>query len=238
MTICLPPSPIRSCLPADGRPRPRINVSHRTFLLTVAATPAISGNVDHAGNGTHSVTVHGGATSCIKTLSQEMQASPPLPVTLYQRRSAILELAAPDNRYSQLLKRPPFPRNLIARNRFAAHLLCRVAYPKVAIRFTKYFIGVKLNQAVIKSKKSTILHLLIESFFAILPLVVLGFAWPGQSKDETTTFVATPEWSLTACVFYGLALARLQLAATVPLRSGAEHPHLVWSYCPFFPYSA
>lgn len=67
-----------------------------------------------------------------------------------------------------------------------------------------------------QNRKSTVLHLAIELFFAVLPLVVLGLVWPAHGDAHPISFLAGPEWSMTACILYGLALARLQFAIPRP----------------------
>jgi len=57
-----------------------------------------------------------------------------------------------------------------------------------------------------RGTKTTILNLLVETFFAILPLIVLGTAGPGEA--HTDRFWAGPEVSMTSCILYGLTLAR------------------------------
>lgn len=73
------------------------------------------------------------------------------------------------------------------------------------------------------NRQSTVLHLIIELFFAVLPLLVLGIAWPAHGESHPTSFITGPEWSMTACILYGLALARLQFAIARPRRMNAEN---------------
>lgn len=73
-----------------------------------------------------------------------------------------------------------------------------------------------------RKRLPTFLHLGIEIFFAVLPLFVLGSVWPGHGEKHPEGFLSSPEWSMTACVLYGLALARLQLGATLPSRTTGE----------------
>lgn len=73
-------------------------------------------------------------------------------------------------------------------------------------------------------RRLTIIKLSIELFFAILPLFVLGFVWPASGETHPKTFFTGPEWSMTSCILYGLALARLQEAVPTHLR-GTNHNH-------------
>jgi hypothetical protein len=50
---------------------------------------------------------------------------------------------------------------------------------------------------------------LVELFFAVLPLFVLGANWPHSHESHPSSFVASPEWPMTACILYGLCLVRL-----------------------------
>lgn len=65
-----------------------------------------------------------------------------------------------------------------------------------------------------QEKSVTLLHIGIELFFAVLPLFVLGLMWLAHGAQHTGHFVSGPEWSMTACVLYGLTIARLHLAAS------------------------
>lgn len=56
------------------------------------------------------------------------------------------------------------------------------------------------------------MHIAIEWFFAVLPLLVLGAFWPDASDAHPKSFFESPEWSMTACILYGLSLARFQNA--------------------------
>lgn len=56
------------------------------------------------------------------------------------------------------------------------------------------------------------MHIGVELFFAILPLIVLGAYWPDGADSHPTSFFRSPEWSMTACILYGLSLARFQNA--------------------------
>lgn len=84
---------------------------------------------------------------------------------------------------------------------------------------------------------STLLHLSIELFFAVLPLFVLGAVWPEHGAKHPEQFIAGPEWSMTACVLYGLALARLQLGAVTPAREARETRALGLSVLSLLPLS-
>lgn len=59
--------------------------------------------------------------------------------------------------------------------------------------------------------KHSLMHISIEIFFAILPLIVLGAFWPNIEDSHPTTFFNSPEWSMTSCILYGLSFARFQL---------------------------
>jgi hypothetical protein len=74
----------------------------------------------------------------------------------------------------------------------------------------------------LRTQKPTMLHLFIELFFAVLPLIVLGAVWPNPGDKHPDGFLNAPEWSMTACVLYGLALARLQLGVVKP-RTATTH---------------
>jgi cytochrome bd-type quinol oxidase subunit 2 len=63
--------------------------------------------------------------------------------------------------------------------------------------------------ALRRRAKTTTLNLLIEIFFPLLPLVVLGMVWPHATKELPESFWSGPELSMTSCVLYGLTLARL-----------------------------
>lgn len=56
------------------------------------------------------------------------------------------------------------------------------------------------------------MHIGIELFFAVLPLIVLGAYWPDGTDSHPTSFFQSPEWSMTACILYGLSLSRFQNA--------------------------
>lgn len=60
-------------------------------------------------------------------------------------------------------------------------------------------------------RRSTLIHLAIEIFFAILPLLVLSTVWPEPGQRHPMNFISSPEISMTACVLYGLTLVRFQL---------------------------
>jgi hypothetical protein len=51
-------------------------------------------------------------------------------------------------------------------------------------------------------------HLVVEAFFALLPLIVLGAVWSHRSIDHYDSFWSAPEISMTSCVLYGLTLTR------------------------------
>jgi hypothetical protein len=73
-----------------------------------------------------------------------------------------------------------------------------------------------------KNRRSTLLHLAIELFFAVLPLFVLSSVWPDGSQQHPESFISSPEVSMTSCILYGLALARLQLGSIVPNRGNGR----------------
>lgn len=54
----------------------------------------------------------------------------------------------------------------------------------------------------------SLLHIISELFFAILPLIVLGAFWPDGNDSHPVSFYRGPEWSMTACILYGLSLTR------------------------------
>src|SRR5262245_54547074 len=83
------------------------------------------------------------------------------------------------------------------------------------------------RKASTRDGNATILHLVIELFFALLPLFVLGWVWPEHGQEHPKGFLSGPEWSMTACVLYGLACARLQLGAAMPARDRGETRPLV-----------
>jgi hypothetical protein len=56
--------------------------------------------------------------------------------------------------------------------------------------------------------KTTILNLFVETFFAVLPLIVLGAVWPNPQERHPESFWSGPELSMTSCILYGLTLAR------------------------------
>jgi hypothetical protein len=68
-----------------------------------------------------------------------------------------------------------------------------------------------LPKAETRSRRATLIHLAIELFFAILPLLVLSTVWPEHGQLHPASFMASPEISMTACVLYGLTLVRFQL---------------------------
>lgn len=58
------------------------------------------------------------------------------------------------------------------------------------------------------SVKHSLMHVMIELFFAVLPLIVLSFYWPKIGEHHPKSFFYGPEWSMTSCVLYGLSLSR------------------------------
>lgn len=77
-----------------------------------------------------------------------------------------------------------------------------------------------------KSRGVAIRHVAIELFFAVLPLFVLSSVWPDSGHPHPESFFAGPEVSMTACVLYGLALARLQLGAVTDGNTNS-HQHVL-----------
>jgi len=59
-----------------------------------------------------------------------------------------------------------------------------------------------------RGTKTTILNLFVETFFAVLPLIVLGAVWPDPGQHHPESFWSGPELSMTSCILYGLTLAR------------------------------
>lgn len=57
--------------------------------------------------------------------------------------------------------------------------------------------------------KHVIAHVVVEIFFALLPLLVLGANWPSDPKDHPHSFMTSPEWPMTACILYGLTVVRM-----------------------------
>ena len=70
--------------------------------------------------------------------------------------------------------------------------------------------------------KTTILNLFVETFFAVLPLIVLGTAWPGAEEHHPDSFWAGPELSMTSCILYGLTLARWLQGAVFAAHRGHQ----------------
>jgi tellurite resistance protein TehA-like permease len=82
--------------------------------------------------------------------------------------------------------------------------------------------------------KSTLAHLGIEMFFAILPLVVLSLMWPSASESPPKHFWTGPEVSMTSCVLFGLTLARFLQGLFVTARnSKGEIRHAAAIYALF-----
>ena len=87
--------------------------------------------------------------------------------------------------------------------------------------------------------KTTILNLFIETFFAVLPLVVLGAVWPLPSKEHPESFWSGPEMSMTSCILYGLTLAKLLQGAVfaanhLPSNSRKDMHEVAASYAALF----
>jgi hypothetical protein len=60
------------------------------------------------------------------------------------------------------------------------------------------------------SAKSALFSVMVEFVFAMLPLFVLWTVWPSAKQEHPHSFWQGPEWSMTACILYGLALVRFQ----------------------------
>jgi hypothetical protein len=70
--------------------------------------------------------------------------------------------------------------------------------------------------------KRSLMHITIELFFAVLPLIILGAYWPGEGDPHPTSFIRGPEWSMTACILYGLSLARFQIGLSCNVEENAH----------------
>jgi hypothetical protein len=73
----------------------------------------------------------------------------------------------------------------------------------------------------VRRTQHSLLHVGIELLFAVLPLIVLGAFWPGHDEPHPATLSRSPEWSMTSCILYGLALARFQLGVFGAVRQAA-----------------
>src|ERR1700680_2453701 len=76
-----------------------------------------------------------------------------------------------------------------------------------------------------KSVHRILLSILIEFFFAVLPLLVLSSVWPSPGQEHPHSFWQGPEWSMTACILYGLSLARLQQGMMVAAKKTTGNTH-------------
>lgn len=71
------------------------------------------------------------------------------------------------------------------------------------------------------STRAALLHLSIETFFAILPLIVMSLSWPPYGQHHPSSFWLGPEISMTSCILYGLGLSKLlQGSVIAAMRSG------------------
>jgi len=62
------------------------------------------------------------------------------------------------------------------------------------------------------SKHASVLpHILIEIFFAVLPLMVLAAFWPDHGQEHPNNFWWGPEVSITSCILYGLTVSRFTM---------------------------
>jgi hypothetical protein len=57
--------------------------------------------------------------------------------------------------------------------------------------------------------KGTLLHLSVETFFAVLPLIVMSLVWSADAAGRPKSFWLGPDISMTSCVLYGLTLSKL-----------------------------
>jgi hypothetical protein len=76
-----------------------------------------------------------------------------------------------------------------------------------------------------QDNRRAVLHLVVEAFFALLPLIVLGSVWSHRSIGYEVSFMSLPEVSMTSCVLYGLTLTRTlegAVAAAARIRSDAS----------------
>jgi hypothetical protein len=53
------------------------------------------------------------------------------------------------------------------------------------------------------------LSLVLEAFFALFPLPVLGLLWPPVEAPCRHGFMQSPEWSASAMVLFGLTIVKL-----------------------------
>jgi hypothetical protein len=58
-------------------------------------------------------------------------------------------------------------------------------------------------------EKKAFARVVVEIFFALLPLLVLGANWPSDPKNHPHSFMTSPEWPMTACILYGLTVVRM-----------------------------
>ena len=75
--------------------------------------------------------------------------------------------------------------------------------------------------------KRVLFSILIEFFFAVLPLVVLGSVWPSSEHEHPHSFWQGPEWSMTSCILYGLTLARLLQGMMVSAKRTSGNVHTI-----------
>lgn len=66
-----------------------------------------------------------------------------------------------------------------------------------------------MTKATSVSMRASLINIMVELFFSVLPLIVLGIF---SLQNVKIKFVESPEWSMTACILYGLSLTRFQNA--------------------------
>jgi hypothetical protein len=80
------------------------------------------------------------------------------------------------------------------------------------------------------SAKSALISILVEFVFAMLPLFVLWTVWPSAKQEHPHSFWQGPEWSMTACILYGLALVRFQQGMMIaPKNTTTDARHIAVS---------
>lgn len=70
--------------------------------------------------------------------------------------------------------------------------------------------------------KKSLKHVAIDVFFALLPLLVIGAYWPSHNEPHPSTFLHSPEWSMTACILYGLSISRFLFCLSKSSAIGSE----------------
>ena len=71
--------------------------------------------------------------------------------------------------------------------------------------------------------RTVLLHIFLEAFFALLPLVVLAAVWSHSIRSPEESFWSGPEMSMTSCILYGLTLARLLQGAVMGAGRSRSH---------------